>query len=35
MSNQLQVENLSDIIPVEFSGYTLESCMEHYFIIGC
>ena len=31
MSNQLQVENLSDIIPVEFSGYTLESCMEHYF----
>ena len=30
-SNQLQVETLSDVIPVEFSGYTLENCMEHYF----
>ena len=31
MSEQLQVEFLSEIIPVEFTGFTLESCLEQFF----
>ena len=31
MSQQLQVEVLGEIIPVEFTGYTLESCIEQFF----
>jgi uncharacterized UBP type Zn finger protein len=31
MSEQLQVEILGEIIPVEFSGYTLESCIGQFF----
>ena len=31
MSEQLQVEILSEIVPVEFTGFTLESCLEQFF----
>ena len=31
MSEQLQVEILGEIIPVEFSGYTIESCLGQFF----
>ena len=31
MSEQLQVETLSEIIPIEFTGFTLESCIEQFF----
>ena len=30
-SEQLQLETISEIIPLEFSGFTLESCLEQYF----
>ena len=30
-SEQLQLETISEIIPLEFSGFTLESCLEQFF----
>ena len=31
MSEQLQVEALSEIVPIEFTDLTLESCIEQFF----
>jgi uncharacterized UBP type Zn finger protein len=30
-SEQLQMEELSEIVPLEFTGFTLETCIEQYF----
>ena len=30
-TDQLQIEPISEIIPIEFVGYTLQSCLENLF----
>ena len=30
-TDQLQIEHISEIIPIEFVGYSLETCLENLF----